>query len=46
MDFSSLARVGHVCQLSNTYWRYDLKPDQDDENESRPSEGMDHGKMV
>ena len=44
MDFSSLVRVGHVCPLSNTYWRYDLKLDQDDKNESRTIEGLDHGK--
>ena len=44
MAFSSLVRVGHVCPLSNTYWRYDLKLDQDDKNESRTIEGLDHGK--
>ena len=44
MDFSSLVRVGHVCPLSNTYWRYDLKPDQDDKNESTASDGLDHSK--
>jgi hypothetical protein len=44
MVFSSLTRVGHVCPLSNTYWRYDVRLDQDDENESRTSEGLGHGK--
>ena len=44
MSFSSLTWLGHACPLSNIYWRYDLKLDQDDENESRASKGLDHGK--
>ena len=43
MAFSSLVRVGHVCPLSNTYWRYDLKLDKVDVNESRGGEGFNHG---
>jgi hypothetical protein len=39
MGFSSLTQLGHACPLSNIYWRYDLKLDQDDENGSRASKG-------
>jgi hypothetical protein len=45
MGFSSLTWLGHACPLSNKYWSYDLKLDQDgDENELRVGGVLGHGK--
>ena len=45
MGSSPLVCFRKCLSTKQHIWTYDLKFDQDDKNEVRVSEGLDHGKM-